>query len=165
MKCGAFAGFRRRAIIALSPESKSICTGRCQKGPIDPPAVPAICYAAKVAPARYGEAVSSQKEKLRMGLTKKQTIELVAPPTDRPVRIERNVPPVVSLPNEVVGIKEIMPLVGVCERHLRELVKRGVIPVIRLPYTSKLLFHVPTVRAAVLRYQTGAGAGLVESHS
>lgn len=87
----------------------------------------------------------------------KPTTESGLPPLDAAAHIERNVPPVVSLPKEVVGIKQITPIVGVCERHLRELVKRGVIPVIKLPYTNKLLFHIPSVRAAVRRHQTGFG--------
>ena len=46
-----------------------------------------------------------------------------------------------------------LPMYG--ERTLRELIKRKVIPSVRPPGSRKLAFHLPSVEAALLRYQKG----------
>lgn len=51
------------------------------------------------------------------------------------------------------GLIRHLPMYG--ERTLRALVKRKIIPAVRLPGTRKLGFHLPTVDAALLRYQKG----------
>lgn len=51
------------------------------------------------------------------------------------------------------GLMEHLPAYR--EQALRALVKRGVIPVVRLPGSRKFLFHLPTVTDALLRYQRG----------
>lgn len=41
------------------------------------------------------------------------------------------------------------------EQTLRALIKRGVVPVVRLPGSRKFLFHIPTVDTALLRFTRG----------
>src|SRR5436190_3539564 len=40
-------------------------------------------------------------------------------------------------------------------RSLRQMIKAGVIPVVRPPGSRKLGFHLPSVEAALLRFQRG----------
>ncbi len=46
-----------------------------------------------------------------------------------------------------------LPMYG--ERTLRELVKKRIVPCLRPPGSRKLAFHIPSVEAALLRYQRG----------
>lgn len=46
-----------------------------------------------------------------------------------------------------------LPMYG--PRTLRELVKREIIPSVRPPGSRKLAFHIPSVDAALLRFQRG----------
>ena len=45
--------------------------------------------------------------------------------------------------------------VPMCERSLREAVRKGLIPSIVLPGTRRRLFHWPSVEAALKRHQQG----------
>lgn len=51
------------------------------------------------------------------------------------------------------GLASHLPMYG--ERNLRDLIKRGIICSIRPPGSRKLGFHLPSVEAALLRYQKG----------
>jgi hypothetical protein len=51
-----------------------------------------------------------------------------------------------------------LPMYG--ERTLRELIKRKIIPSVRPPGSRKLAFHIPSVEAALLRYQHGGPPNL-----
>jgi hypothetical protein len=46
-----------------------------------------------------------------------------------------------------------LPMYG--ERTLRQLVKDKILPAVRPPGSRKLAFHIPSVEAALLRYQNG----------
>jgi len=54
---------------------------------------------------------------------------------------------------DFAGLVTHLPAYGA--RTIRALVKRRVIPCVRLPGTRKLNFHLPSVEAALLRYQQG----------
>jgi len=51
---------------------------------------------------------------------------------------------------DLTGLKGRVPL---SERTLRVGIKDGLIPVIRLPGSRRLLFHWPSVEKALLRFQ------------
>jgi len=69
------------------------------------------------------------------------------------------VPPVAPSPfTDFDGLVRHLPAYG--QRTIRTLVKRGLIPCVRLPGTRKLNFHIPSVEAALLRYQEGGPANL-----
>jgi len=51
------------------------------------------------------------------------------------------------------GLVRHLPAYG--PRTIRTLVKRRIIPSIRPPGTRKLNFHIPSVEAALLRFQQG----------
>ena len=51
------------------------------------------------------------------------------------------------------GLVRHLPMYG--ERTLRQLVKDKVIPAVRPPGSRKLAFHIPSVEAALLRFQHG----------
>ena len=55
------------------------------------------------------------------------------------------------------GLVRYLPMYG--ERTLRDLRKRGLIPSIRPPGSRKLAFHLPSVDAALLRFQRGGIEG------
>lgn len=55
---------------------------------------------------------------------------------------------------DLAGLAARVPL---GERTLREEIKKRRIPSIRLPGGRRLLFHWPSVEAALLRYQRGGG--------
>ena len=52
-------------------------------------------------------------------------------------------------------LRERLPL---SERTIRGLIKKGLLPVISLPKSRRLLFDWETVRNALLRHQRGEGA-------
>jgi len=54
---------------------------------------------------------------------------------------------------DFAGLVSHLPAYG--PRTIRALVKRRIIPCVRLPGTRKLNFHLPSVEVALLRYQQG----------
>ena len=60
---------------------------------------------------------------------------------------------------DFAGLVRHLPAYG--PRTLRALVKRRVIPCVRPPGTRKLNFHLPSVEAALLRYQQGGPDNLL----
>jgi len=76
--------------------------------------------------------------------------QLAAPAAEQPGTAEPS--PFVGF----AGLARHLPMFK--PRTLRALVARGVIPCVRPPGTRKLTFHLPSVDAAMLRYQRG-GAG------
>jgi hypothetical protein len=59
-----------------------------------------------------------------------------------------------------IDFESLLARVPMCERSLREAVRKGYIPSIVLPGARKRLFHWPSVEAALRRQQqTGAAAG------
>ena len=51
------------------------------------------------------------------------------------------------------GLMKHLPMYG--ERSLRELLKKKILPTIRPPGSRKLAFHLPSVDAAMMRFQRG----------
>lgn len=71
---------------------------------------------------------------------------LAASPTQAPER---------PVPSGLLDLPGLLARVPVSERTLRAEVKKGRIPAIRLPHGRRLLFHWPSVEAALLRHQRG----------
>lgn len=55
-----------------------------------------------------------------------------------------------------IDFTELAKRVPLCERSLREAVRRGKIPSIKLPGARRVMFHWDSVQAALLRMQRGA---------
>lgn len=67
---------------------------------------------------------------------------------------ERTAPPSTSTPFcDFPGLVRHLPMYG--ERTLRNLIHKGIVPRILPPKTRKLNFHLPSVEAALLRFQRG----------
>ena len=65
-------------------------------------------------------------------------------------------PPIQNkLPTSFINFEELKRHVPLCERSLREAVRRGQIPSIRLPGGRRVVFHWDSVQAALLRMQCG----------
>ena len=54
-----------------------------------------------------------------------------------------------------INEKHLLSLIPVSRRTLFEWRERGKIPCVRLPGSRRVLFHFPSVQAALLRLQTG----------
>lgn len=59
------------------------------------------------------------------------------------------------LPPNFTDFEGLMAAVPLGPRTLREEIKKGRIPTIRLPGGRRLLFHLPSVERALLRFQRG----------
>ena len=55
-----------------------------------------------------------------------------------------------------IDFAELARHVPLCERSLREAIRRGRIPSIRLPGARRVMFHWDSVQSALLRMQRGA---------
>ena len=55
-------------------------------------------------------------------------------------------------PEGFIDFATLRPRVPLCDRALREKIRKGVIPSVLLPGSRKRLFHWPTVQAALLRH-------------
>ena len=63
-------------------------------------------------------------------------------------------PPQASTPfTDFDGLMKHLPMYG--ERSLRELLKKKILPTIRPPGSRKLAFHLPSIDAAMIRFQRG----------
>jgi len=62
-------------------------------------------------------------------------------------------------PPGFIDFRALLIAVPLGERTLREEIKRKRIPAIRMPGGRRLLFHLPSVEKALLRFQEG---GIVE---
>ena len=51
-----------------------------------------------------------------------------------------------------IDFATLRPRVPLCDRALREKIRKGIIPSVLLPGSRKRLFHWPTVQAALLRH-------------
>ena len=60
-----------------------------------------------------------------------------------------------AIPPGFVGFDALAAAVPLSARTLREQIKRGQIPTIRLPGGRRLLFHLPSVEKSLLRFQRG----------
>lgn len=60
-----------------------------------------------------------------------------------------------GLPAGITDFKGLMASIPLGERTLREAVKSGRIPSIRMPGGRRLLFHLASVERALLRFQRG----------
>jgi len=60
-----------------------------------------------------------------------------------------------NLPAGITDFVGLCAAVPLSERTLREEIKKGRIPAIRLPGGRRLLFHMPSVEKALLRFQRG----------
>ena len=60
-----------------------------------------------------------------------------------------------SLPQGITDFPGLVKAVPLSPRSLRTGIKEGIIPVIRLPGGRRLLFHLPSVEKALLRFQRG----------
>ena len=56
-------------------------------------------------------------------------------------------------PPKFIGFIELSRHVPLCERSLREAIRRGHIPSIKLPSGRRTLFHLESVQSALLRMQ------------
>lgn len=65
-------------------------------------------------------------------------------------------PPPGSAKPIFITFAELAQNVPLCERSLREAIRRGRIPSIRLPGARRVMFHWPSVQEALLRMQRGA---------
>ena len=61
-------------------------------------------------------------------------------------------PPKESATPSFIDFATLRPRVPLCDRALREKIRKGVIPSVLLPGSRKRLFHWPSVQAALLRY-------------
>lgn len=61
-----------------------------------------------------------------------------------------------SAPPGFIDFATLRPRVPLCDRALREKIRKGVIPSVRLPGSRKRLFWWPAVQAALLRHTTAA---------
>ena len=62
----------------------------------------------------------------------------------------------IASPAKFIDFAELAHHVPLCERSLREAIRRGRIPSIRLPGARRVMFHLDSVQAALLRMQRGA---------
>jgi len=60
-----------------------------------------------------------------------------------------------ALPPNFTDFTGLLAAVPLSERTLRAEIKRGRIPAIRLPGGRRLIFHIPSVERALLRFQRG----------
>jgi len=60
-----------------------------------------------------------------------------------------------ALQPQFINFAELSRHVPLCERSLREAIRRGQIPSIRLPGGRRVVFHWDSVQAALLRMQRG----------
>jgi len=60
-----------------------------------------------------------------------------------------------SVDEVFVDLEIILPRLPICERVAREWTRLGKIPSIRLPGSRRILYHWPSVHAALLRMQRG----------
>ena len=60
-----------------------------------------------------------------------------------------------GLPPNFTDFAGLLAAVPLSERTLRAEIKRGRIPAIRLPGGRRLIFHIPSVERALLRFQRG----------
>jgi len=60
-----------------------------------------------------------------------------------------------ALPSGITDFPGLAKAVPLSPRSLRTGIKEGLIPVIRLPGGRRLLFHLPSVEKALLRFQRG----------
>lgn len=63
--------------------------------------------------------------------------------------------PSTNLPNGFFDFQQLRNFVPLSERTLRSLIKRGIIPHIRLRGGRRLIFHGPSVERALIRFQRG----------
>jgi hypothetical protein len=63
--------------------------------------------------------------------------------------------PSTNLPGGFFDFQHLRDFVPVSERTLRALIKREIIPHIRVKGGRRLLFHGPSVECALLRFQKG----------
>jgi hypothetical protein len=63
--------------------------------------------------------------------------------------------PSTNLPGGFFGFPKLCADVPLSPRTLRELIKQGLIPHIRMKGGRRLLFHGPSVERALLRFQKG----------
>jgi hypothetical protein len=61
----------------------------------------------------------------------------------------------ILLPPNFTDFTGLLLAVPLGERTLREEIKKGHIPAIRMPGGRRLLFHMPSVERALLRFQRG----------
>ena len=59
------------------------------------------------------------------------------------------------IPAGFIDFAGLLANVPLGERTLRSEIKKGHLPAIRLPGGRRLLFHLPSVEAALLRFQRG----------
>jgi hypothetical protein len=57
--------------------------------------------------------------------------------------------------NGFIDFATLHPLIPVCEKTLRDAIRKGLIPSIMLPGGRRRLFHWETVQAALLRMNRG----------
>ena len=58
--------------------------------------------------------------------------------------------------NPFIDFQELHHRIPLCERGLRDAIRKGRIPSIRLPGGRRVVFHWESVQAALLRMQRGA---------
>lgn len=63
--------------------------------------------------------------------------------------------PQIPLPPGFADFSGLAAAVPLGERTLREEIKKGNIPAIRMPGGRRLLFHMPSVERSLLRFQKG----------
>ena len=77
----------------------------------------------------------------------------LSPPVDKNIREAAGTPSAPATFLDFPGLVRYLPMYR--ERKLRELVKLKIVPTLRLPGTRKLAFHLPSVEAALVRFQKG----------
>jgi hypothetical protein len=60
-----------------------------------------------------------------------------------------------TLPTGFLDFRRLLDFVPLGERTLRDLIKRGIIPHIRVKGGRRLLFHTESVERALVRFQRG----------
>lgn len=60
-----------------------------------------------------------------------------------------------ALPPDFTDFPGLLAAVPLGERTMREEIKKGRIPAIRMPGGRRLIFHMPSVERALLRFQQG----------
>jgi hypothetical protein len=60
-----------------------------------------------------------------------------------------------ALPPNFTDFPGLLAAVPLGERTVREEIKKGRIPAIRMPGGRRLIFHLPSVERALLRFQKG----------
>lgn len=63
--------------------------------------------------------------------------------------------PQIPLPPRFTDFPGLAAAVPLGERTLREEIKKGHLPAIKMPGGRRLLFHMPSVELALLRFQRG----------